>query len=148
MLDIFATNRALNFTTSIPSLVCLGILCFKTDDVFILMQIKPFFTRKVLQVHLTLFWKEEFLELGNGLFIWKKKILSSTHIHQIFLIIFVLHLLKTIEEWLICFAVFFRIPRKQDNLERLQWKASLDPVYCRVHYQSQHESLWVTLSFE
>ena len=46
MLDIFATNRALNFTTSIPSLVRLGILCFKTDDVFILMQIKPFFARE------------------------------------------------------------------------------------------------------
>lgn len=73
MLDIFATNRVLNFTTSIPSLVCLGILCFKTDDVFILMQIKPFFARKVLQVHLTLFWKEELLELGNGLLIWKKE---------------------------------------------------------------------------
>ena len=29
--ESFATNRALHFTISIPSLVCLGVLCFKTD---------------------------------------------------------------------------------------------------------------------
>ena len=36
--------------------------------IYILMQIKLLFTRKVL--HLPSFWKWEFLELGNGLFSW------------------------------------------------------------------------------
>ena len=40
----------------------------KWSIIYILMQIKLLFTRKVL--HLPSFWKWEFLELGNSLFSW------------------------------------------------------------------------------
>ena len=44
------------------------LLMWKWSIIYILMQIKLLFTRKVL--HLPSLWKWEFLELGNSLFSW------------------------------------------------------------------------------
>ena len=71
-----------------------------------------------------------------------------TYICQLFISILVFHLLETFKEWLKWLVMPFRMTWKQDNLEGPQFKASLDPVYCRVDYQSKHEPFWVALDIK
>ena len=65
-------------------------LCFKTrlgvqpliwKSFFILMQIKLFFTRKV--VHLASFWKWGFLELGSGLLLSRSAMYKTTTVYYL-----------------------------------------------------------------